>query len=232
MAHEDPVKAIRAAFEHDRDINLHRYPLGIEDGEVIRLTGEVADIRAKRKALRLAREASGRDDVLDELRIETGTFRGVDELCQAAIERLKGEPAFAEAVIGSGPGVAAGSTDWIGVDAVEARVILEGALGGLSQRRLAEVLCWWLPGCADVDNRIHVEPPEPASDTGLTGTVEAVLEIDPAIEAGDIGVGARDAAVRLQGAVATEAQRQRAEFDCWYIPGVHAVDNRLATRTP
>lgn len=226
-------KNILAALEADRDVNLHRYPVRLDVNEMIQLEGEVEDIRAKRKALRLARHAAGRDDVLDELTIARGEARGVDELRQAALETLKAEPAFAEVAIVEGrtAPVEGASRGWIAVDVDGARVVLTGVLGGLVQRRLAEVLCWWLPGTGDVANRIHVEPPEPETDAGLTSAIEVALGKDPSIPDDQIAVGVRQASVRLEGVVTHDEQARLAELDCWYVPGVHAVDNALTVQS-
>lgn len=233
MAREDTVKAIRAALEHDPDINLHRYPIEIHVDSAVRLTGVVGDIRAKRKALRLARQAAGRDDILDELLIDTTEARGAQELRQAAVEALKQEPVFAEVIIDEGrEAPVERRTGWIAVDTDGARVILHGVLDSLSHRRLAEVICWWVRGSADVDNRIHVEPPERETDAELADAVRLVLEKDPSIDASQLDIAAREAAVELRGAVATDEQCRIAELDCWYIPGVHGVDNELVARTP
>ncbi|MEX0607265.1 MAG: BON domain-containing protein [Halofilum sp. (in: g-proteobacteria)] len=227
------VQQVRAALEQDRDINLHEHPIEIRVDDAIRLVGEVGDIRAKRKAWRLARAATARDDVIDELSIVPGEPRGADELRQAVLDTLKQEPVFAEvSVVDSRepPGNPVGR-GWIGVDTEGARVVLVGEIGGLSQRRLAEVLCWWVPGSADVDNRIHVDPPEPDTDTALSSAIAIVLERDPSVDGDQVGVTARHAVVRLEGVVPTAEQARLAELDCWYVPGVHDVDHQLIVQS-
>ncbi len=227
------VQQVRAALEQDRDINLHEHPVEIRVDDAIRLVGEVGDIRAKRKAWRLARQATGRDDVIDQLTIVPGEPRGADELRQAALDTLKQEPVFAEiSVVASreAPGNPA-RRGWIGVDTEGTRIVLVGEIDGLSQRRLAEVLCWWVPGSGDVDNRIHVEPPEPDTDTALASAAAIVLERDPSVDGDQIGVTARDATVRLEGVVPTAEQARLAELDCWYVAGVNDVDNQLLVQS-
>lgn len=227
------VQTIRAALEHDSDINLHAHPIEIAVDDTIRLQGEVGDIRAKRKAWRLARAAVGRDDVYDDLRIMTGESRGEEDLRQAALQALKEEPAFTEATILEGrdvPGSGAGR-GCLAVEVEGSRVVLRGVLGGLKQRRLAEVLCWWVPGAADVDNRIHVEPPEPDTDLGLASAIELVLEKDPSVAGGEVAVTVQDSIAHLRGTVGTEEQKRLAELDCWYVAGVHDVDNALLVQS-
>jgi osmotically-inducible protein OsmY len=77
-----------------------------------------------------------------------------------------------------------------------------------------------------VINGIAVEPPEDDSDEAILEAVRLVLEKDPFVDASQIRVGVKNALVRLTGLVPTEAEREMAEFDAWYVSGVDKVDNR------
>jgi osmotically-inducible protein OsmY len=83
---------------------------------------------------------------------------------------------------------------------------------------------------ARVINGIAVEPPEDDSDDAILESVRLVLEKDPFVDASQIRVGVRHAVVRLLGLVPTEAEREMAEFDAWYVFGVDKVDNRIEVR--
>ena len=52
---EQIIKAVRAAFEHEPRINLHKYPVEMDfkDG-VLTLEGEVQNVAAKKLAMELA----------------------------------------------------------------------------------------------------------------------------------------------------------------------------------
>jgi osmotically-inducible protein OsmY len=106
-------------------------------------------------------------------------------------------------------------------------VTLNGQVPGLADKRLAGVLAWWVPGSRDVINGIAVEPPEDDSDEAILEAVRLVLEKDPFVDASQIRVGVKNALVRLTGLVPTEAEREMAEFDAWYVFGVDKVDNRI-----
>jgi osmotically-inducible protein OsmY len=95
---------------------------------------------------------------------------------------------------------------------------------------LAGVLAWWVPGSRDVINGIAVEPPEQDSDVAILEAVRLVLEKDPFVDASQIRVGVKNALVRLTGLVPSEAEREMAEFDAWYVFGVDMVDNRIEVR--
>ncbi len=233
MARDETIKAVQAALEHDPAINLHRYPIQVVHDGGVRLRGTVADVAAKRHAVHVAQRAAGGEGVFDELRVEVGVARGEDELRQAVVDTLKREPAFVEFRIAEGEHEPeADGTDRIAVAVAGARVLLRGSVSSLARWRLAQVLAWWVPGVADVDNRIRVGPGETDSDGELADAVRLALEKDPSLPAGQIDVTVDRGRVRLSGAVDSDEQSRLAALDCWYIPGVVGVDDRLAVKTP
>ncbi|MDZ7749083.1 MAG: BON domain-containing protein [Halofilum sp. (in: g-proteobacteria)] len=233
MGRDATVKAIEAALEQDPAINLHSHPVHIEHGDGVRLHGTVADIRAKRRALQQARAAAGTASVDDELRVERAEARGERELRQAVVATLMQEPAFAESRVVDGDAVAAADAgDVIAVAADGARVRLDGHVTSVARRRLAEALAWWVPGVADVVNRLQAAPGEPDGDGELADAIRLVLEKDPSIPARQLEITARAGVIRLAGAVDSEEQRRLALLDCWYVPGVEGVEDELAVKTP
>jgi osmotically-inducible protein OsmY len=62
----------------------------------------------------------------------------------------------------------------------------------------------------------------------LTDAVRLVLEKDPFVNASSIRVSAKDWVVMLEGLVPTEAMKDMAERDSWYVLGVKSVTNRIA----
>lgn len=223
------VRSIMAALERDTDVNLHRSEMEVIGAGVLRLTGEAEDIAVKRRALQIARRLAGERSVVDELVVRVQAPRTGDQLRQAVLDRLMQEPDFAGfAIRAHGEGAPpALEQDRIEVRVDGGRVRLDGRVWSLSHRRLAEVLAWWTPGTADVDNRIRVEPAEQDSDDEISDAVRLVFERDRSFDAQQIRIETRDAEVRLQGTVPSAVSRKLAGLDCWYIPGVHAVRNEL-----
>jgi osmotically-inducible protein OsmY len=234
-ATEKLTKAIHAALEREPAINLHQYPIRIEVNEgVVVLEGEVENIIAKRLAPRLVAGVDGVRGVLDRLRIVPGERRGDgairDVVYQALAEELlfngytirlgEGQPAFDKE-----PGDAEKNT--IEIDVTDGVVTLTGSAGSLSHKRWTDVLAWWVRGTVDVDNRLHIVPPQEDSDYEVTDSLRMVLEKDPALDATQIQVSTRDHIVTLRGLVRNREQKRLAEFDAWYILGVHYVNNQL-----
>lgn len=228
MNAEELTSAIHAALEHNPDIDLDRYPIKVRIDDVVRLEGEVQDIIVKRKALRTARRVAGTARIDDRLRIAAAEGISDGELRDTAVKALKREPAFAEIdVSADGDAPSGQGQDWIRVKAEDGVVRLTGEVNSLSHRRLAEVIAWWVQGSRDVDNHLHVRPPEQENDAEISDAVRLVFDKEPALDADHISVTTRNREVTLRGAVFTRDQRRRAEQDCWYIPGVHAVHNEL-----
>ena len=54
-----------------------------------------------------------------------------------------------------------------------------------------------------------------------------VLEKDPLLHAETLRVHTHNREVTLQGMVHSDEQRRMAIYDCWYVPGVHEVHDRM-----
>lgn len=76
-------------------------------------------------------------------------------------------------------------------------VTLNGQVTSLSQKRLAGVLAWWVPGSRDVINGIEVTPIQEDSDDELTEAIKLVLEKDPLVNASLVRIRTRNAMVTL-----------------------------------
>ena len=231
MSNATVVSAILAALEHDPDINLHQAPIKVSFAGTLRLEGEVADIAAKRKALRIAARVAGTESIDDRVRVRPGAARSDADVLRSALNALGQEGAFRDLVVRADSGVPADRSDHIYVAVRDGVVYLTGEVGSLSHRRLAEVIAWWVPGSRDVDNRLHVHPPERETDDEITDVVRLVLDKDPSLDAAQIRATTRDREVTLEGVVHSEEIRHIAAEDCWCIPGVHGVHNRIQVRS-
>jgi osmotically-inducible protein OsmY len=201
------------------------------------LEGEVRDIAAKKLALERAAALPEVSGIVDRLRVRPAQPMGDGAIRDHLRDALLQEPAFTDFAIHTRrdgrleavrePPAARGALELAVEDGV---VTLNGRVPGLDDKRLAGVLAWWVPGSRDVINGVAVEPPEEDSDELILEAVRLVLEKDPFVDASQIRVGVRNARVRLTGAVPTEAEREMAEFDAWYVFGVDLVDNRIEVR--
>jgi osmotically-inducible protein OsmY len=233
------LKAVRAAFEHEPRLNLHRYPVhvAVSDGDLV-LESEVETIAAKKLALELAAAVPGVSGIVDRLRVVPAQPMGDGAIGDHVRDALLQEPVFENCRIGvwdkgrletyrdPGPNVAG----VIEVAVAEGVVTLNGQVPSLSHKRLAGVLAWWVPGSRDVVNGLDVVPPEEDSDDEITDAVRLVLEKDPFVNADQIRVLTTNSVVTLEGLVANDTERDMAEFDAWYVFGVDRVINKLVVR--
>lgn len=169
--------------------------------------------------------------MVDRLRVRREETPGDDELADAVLERLASEPVFDQHRVLRGKTADDGdaSDHAIYIDAADGIVRLSGSVDSLSHRRLAEALAWWVPGTADVDNRLQLSSGERDTDDEITDAVRLLLEKDPWIDAGQVGVDTRNKVVILSGSLPGEEQKRMAEDNAWYVAGVRDVDNHIAT---
>jgi osmotically-inducible protein OsmY len=230
------TKNIRAAFEKDTRINLHRFPIRItvQNGDVI-LAGEMANVAAKKLAVLAAAEIHGVQRIVDRLRVTPAEKMGDAEIRDHVCKLLIQEPALEECLI---RGVAGGDSESLQgaiaepaasiiVEVDDGVVTLNGKVPSLSHRRLAGVLAWWVPGTRDVINGLEEFPPEEDNDDELTDAVRLVLEKNPFVNASKIRVGSKDWVVTLEGLVPVRSMQQMAERDAWCVVGVKEVINRI-----
>ena len=232
------LERVREALRADTRIGFDEEAivLSLADNQLV-IAGEVADIAAKRRALRRAAAALDGCGIVDRLHVrpavamEDGTIRDLvrDALVEEpALSRcrlrewVKGEPQL----VRDPPG----ATETIDIRVEDGVVTLDGEVMGLAQKRLAGALAWWVPGSRDVINGLGVAPAEADNDFEIADAVRLVLEKDPFVNADQLRVGARRAVVALDGVVPTESERDMAECDAWYVFGVEDVVNRIAVK--
>jgi len=208
-------RKIEAALTRDRRVNLSRssVKIGVAGGYVT-LEGMVPSVAAKRLCRRLAEGIDGVSGVEDKTMVATaeemGDLERLDHLRRALVEERNIEE------------------DHIVLEAEESGgVLLRGEVHSLVQRRLAEVLAWWIPGVRNVTNLIVVNPPEEDNDEELRDNLKIVFEKDFLVDPAKIQVLVRDGVVTLRGQVPNDAEKDAAEKDCWYTPGVADVVNEL-----
>lgn len=234
MKPDETAHAIRAALGRDPDVKQDRYPITVWVDDVVHLEGDVEDIITKRKAVRLARQVVGLSPIIED-RLCVVTYEEVTSGClqDAVLKALRSDGVFRDMAIGADQRAPSnGDQDWIMVGVQNCRIRLKGEVNSLSHRRLAEVLTWWVPGCCDVDNRLHVRPPEADNDEEISDAARLVFDKEPALDANQISITTFDREITLRGAVFSEEQKRTAAQDCWYIPGVHGVHNELQVMMP
>lgn len=233
---EDLTQSVREALEREPRVDASHHPIRVwlDRGDLV-MEGEVEDVAAKKLALERAASLPGVEHIIDRLRVRPAQRMDDGELLRHVRDALMGEPALQHIGLRVRDGAerrvlrtgAPGARGCIEVRVEDGVVTLDGEVSGLAHKRLAGVLAWWVPGARDVVNGIGVDPREQDSDAELMEAVRVALEKDPLVDPGSIQIAVRDRVVTLTGAVGSEAQRDMAEMDAWYVWAVDRVDNQL-----
>ncbi len=215
MIDQQTIQQVRAALTRDGRILAQRSDINVLAGDGhITLEGTAGSVAAKRLAHRLAGEAAGGEPIDDRLRVAVADHLGDLEIAQHVRRAFLQERNIEEQQID------------IEVDAAGG-VTLHGHVHSLAQYRLCEVLCWWGRGVTAVDNRLRVEPPEQDNDEELRDNLLVILEKDVLVNPSKFRLEVRDGIVTLRGRVDSPLEKDAAEKDCWYTPGVQDVINLL-----
>lgn len=235
---DEALAQVRQALGGEPRLDLHRYPLHLElERGVLTIEGEVENVAVKKLVLERAAALSVVDGIADRLHVVPKQPMGDAEIRNHVTDALMQDSAFAECAVRARhaetvealhePDSRRGD---IVVSVADGVVTLDGEVPSLSHKRLAGVLAWWVPGSRDVVDGLGVEPPEEDNDGEVSDAVRLVLEKDPFVDATQVRVRTHDYVVTLEGLMPTQAEREMAEFDAWYVFGVDKVDNRIEVR--
>ena len=214
----DLKQNVHAALTRDPRVNLSHSNIDISaEGRVVTLEGNVPTVAAKRLATSLARSLPEVTEVRDQLKVKIVNPMGDLEIATHIRRSFVEERNIEE--------------DHVAIDVdTEGGVTLRGQVHSLIQRRLCEVLCWWIPGVSAVSNLIIVDPPDQDTDEELRDNLMVIMEKDNLVDPKEFKIVVRDRKVFLSGEVDSETVRDAAENDCWFTPGVADVSNDLTLR--
>jgi osmotically-inducible protein OsmY len=230
---------VRATLRSEPSVGPRFRPSELEigsDGALV-LGGEVESVKAKKLALERVAALPGIAGIADRLYVKPATRMSDKEIRVHMRDMLMEEAGFKNLELAEleggerklaqrAPG-ARGSIDFEVRDGI---VTLNGRVPGLTSKRLAGVMAWWVPGVRDVVNGIAVEPSEDDGPDMIAEAVRVVLEKDPFVNAAQVRIGVRNTVVRLDGLVPTGTDREAAERDAWCVFGVDNAINEIEVR--
>lgn len=233
---DEVLSKIKAILTHDGHFNLQGNPLDIDfDDGIVVLSGEVEHIAAKKRAVELASGISGVSEVRDLLTVKPASRMGDEEIRNHVRDMLLQEPELhfyairqqdAEGLREMRP-MSGDLECYINVAVENGIVTLEGQADSLARMRMAGVLAWWVPGTRALRNRIAIVPEEEDNDLEVGDNLLRILEKDPYVDATQIQIRVQDHVVTLSGAVPGLKERDMAESDAWFMPGVRNVINEI-----
>jgi osmotically-inducible protein OsmY len=115
----------------------------------------------------------------------------------------------------------------ITVTVTGSHVTMRGAVDSAAEKRAARQDAESVPGVEVVTDQMTVKGFSPVPDRELVAEVRNALRRDAYVDASRIEVYAQQGEVRLDGSVATYAERKAAADVAWWTPGVINVENLL-----
>lgn len=200
--------AVETQILLDQAVRLNDIDVTTTDG-VVTLSGNVDNLLAEERAVRIAETVRGVRSVVDRLVVAPAVFRSDQAILEDVRDALFENPA----------------TESFDFDpAVEdGKVILKGTVSSWVEADIAQRIVRGIRGVTGVDNRITWEYESERPDFEIASEVEERLKWDVLINDGFISVRADDGVVELRGTVGSAAERSRAITKAW-VTGVEDVD--------
>jgi len=201
----------------DPSVDAARIGVAAKSG-VVTLSGHVGSVAEKFAAERAVRRVKGVKAIAQELDVHLPADKKTadDEIAQRAVKLLEWDVLIP-------PGALA-------VEVERGVITLSGIVEWGYQRDEAERDLRRLGGVNGVINTIEVRPRVDAAD--VQSRLRAAFERNAELEASGISVTVKDNRVILSGKVKSWIERQEAERAAWSVPGVTAVDDRIAITRP
>lgn len=192
----------------DSAVPSHLIDVSTTDG-IVTLEGEVDNILASDRALRIARIVKGVRAVVNKIKVVPSMLRMDWDIREDVKEALLTDPA----------------TDSYEVDVnVNNNVVtLSGKVDSWQEKNLCETVAKGVKGVKEVNNEILVSVPEKRSDYEIKQEVEKALKWDAFVDHALIDVKVNDSKVVLTGVVGSAAEKSWAYWDA-YVAGVKEVD--------
>jgi len=206
--------ALRTELRLTRGVPADAIEVGVADG-VVTLTGQVDNILARERAVRVAKQLRGVETVIDRIEVRPPK-RSNSELRADVIEALAEDPA---------------THAWeIGVAVDDGKVKLDGRVDSYAERELAETVAKGVRGVRGIDNQISVDWLTRQTDSEIQNEIEQRLRWDTHVDSALIDVAVKDGNVTLSGAVGSAFERTKALELSW-VKGVRDVnDDALEVR--
>lgn len=201
------------ALEYDPGLDAADIGVSVAGG-VVTLRGDVKAYREREVAERVTFGVYGVKAVANDIRVHLGR------------DAERSDAEIAEAVVNALSWSASVSTLPITTSVRDGTVILRGTAEWHFQKEAATRAVRDLLGVRAVTNHITVRPRATAGD--VQARIEAAFRRSAEIDARRVNVSVADGTVTLSGHVHSHLERREAERAAWAVPGITAVDDRLA----
>ncbi len=176
---------------------------------VVTLSGSVADLLAKRRAVKIAESIRGVRAVVDEMTV-TPISRPDEDIQKDVSMALLQDPAT--------------ESDKVDVSVKDAVVTLTGTVGSWPEAQLAKWIAEGVKGAKEVRNDIQINYLTNRTEQEIAADINDRLQWDIWVNGLVIHADVKNGQVTLSGAVRSAAERRHADDDAW-VNGVTSVDD-------
>jgi len=201
--------AVEDEFFFDRAVPFNDLDVSSNEG-IVTLTGDVDNILAKERAVRLAETVKGVRSVINRITVQPPEKRSDEEIQKDVKTALLRDPAT--------------ESFEVNVHVEDGEVTLGGTVGSWQERELAAVVAKGVRGVTALNNYVKVDYQTDRLDREIKSEIEQTLLWDAFVDHALIDVNVEDGRVRLDGVVGSAAEKRQAVIDA-YVAGVISVSD-------
>lgn len=192
----------------DRGVTSSKIDVHTSRG-IVTLTGEVNNLLAKERAVRIAQTVKGVRTVVDRIEVNPSEARSDVEIQKDIEAAFVNNPA----------------TDSYEISASvhSGQVTLTGVVDSYQERELVKTVAKSVRGVTAIDDQIEVDFKTERSDNEIAQEIKEALSWDARVDDDLIDVRVNDGKVVLSGIVGSAAEKRLAETSAW-VAGVTMVD--------
>lgn len=192
----------------DPAVSSMKVDVNVADG-IVKLKGEVNNILAKERALRIAETVKGVRSVVNTIAVKPSPFRSDMDIQQDIEAALLDDPAT--------------ESYEIEANVSDGMATLTGTVDSYQERELAETVAKGVRGVTGLKQRIAVRYKSDRFDHEIKHEIEQALRWNARVDNHLINVAVDAGKVSLSGTVGSAAEKRLAEASAW-IAGVKSVD--------
>lgn len=200
------TRAVTQELLFDEAVPAHLVDIETNEG-IVTLSGSVAHLLAKERAVRLAQTIMGVRGVVDNISVRP-VERSDKEIEQDVRTALAMDPAI--------------KSYEVNTNVEDQMIVLEGEVQSWAEKQLAQKVAMSVKGAQAIRNEIRIDYPDTRPDAEIASEVRRRIELDPFLHKTLIDVTVDNGKVALSGVVGTAQQRQIANDDAW-VAGVRSV---------
>ena len=207
MTDQEISDAIEDEISWDLAVPAHRIIVISTDG-VVTLSGNVDNVLAKERAVRIAETVKGVRSVIDEIEVRPSLLLTDQQIKDTVIAALLANPAT--------------ESYKIDVKVSDNSVNLSGTVDSWQEKRLAVKVAKGVRGVSSVQDNLLLDFKQQRSDAEIAKEIQNRMKWDVLVDHGLIDVQVESGNVTLRGIVGSAAEKQRAIHDA-YVANVKDV---------